>query len=216
MIKKRSKFWTVALAMIPGLGHMFNGFMKLGLSFMSIFAGVWFLATWLNFGPLGLLAPVVWFYAFFDCLNRRFLDDEEFYAQEDHYLITEETLKRFHLETTDRTRQVVGIALVVVGVYAIWNNIFGYWMIEALPMAIRGLIRTLSWMIPQLIVAGLIIWAGVSLIRGRREAFAAEEAPAGEAGAQAQETARESGMGDAFASTDRCEANSENVENPMN
>lgn len=169
MLRKRNKFWTVVLAVIPGAGHMFNGFMKLGLSFMGLFAGIFMLATWMRFDALAILEPVIWFFAFFDCINRCFVDDDEFYAQEDRYLLSEETLKRFHLETTERSRQVVGVALIVVGVYAIWNNIFGYWMLELLPYFLRDVAYTLSRLIPQIIVAVLIIWAGVSLVRGKRQ-----------------------------------------------
>lgn len=89
MKKKKSKFFTFILSIIPGLGHFYLGFMHRGLQFMVAF----FLAIGLmivvassfHFGrtPLvpifGIAAPIVWFYTLFDALSlsNRLRNDEE-------------------------------------------------------------------------------------------------------------------------------------------
>ncbi len=37
MINKKSKFLTFVFSMLPGAGHMYMGFMNMGVSFMSAF-----------------------------------------------------------------------------------------------------------------------------------------------------------------------------------
>ena len=122
MITKRSKFWTIVFAFLPGAGHMYNGFMKLGLSFMGLFFAVLSLASFINIGEIMYIAPIIWFYAFFDCLNRAFQADDEFYSQEDHYLFTREQLEDWNIHLKGRNL-LVGIALVLVGIYILWNNV---------------------------------------------------------------------------------------------
>lgn len=177
MITKRSKFWTLVFAFLPGAGHMYNGFMKLGVSFMGLFFGLWMVASVINIGPIAFLAPVIWFYAFFDCINRVFQDDEEFYAQEDYYLFTRESLEKMNLDIFKERNMIVGILLVIVGIYALWNNVVLSLIsrYNLLPEAVYDVIVGLGHIVPQLAVGGLIIWAGIALIMGKKKEIAVEE-----------------------------------------
>ena len=80
MKRKRGKFMTFILSCIPGAGQMYLGFFKEGVSLMLLFIGVLVLSSWLYVDVLGLLAIVVWFYAFFDAVNKNSMPDEEFAA----------------------------------------------------------------------------------------------------------------------------------------
>lgn len=170
MIKKRSKFWTVVFAMLPGAGHMFNGFMKRGVSIMGLFFVLWFVASWINLGALGLLTPVIWFYAFFDCINLCFQDDEDFYSQEDDYLFDIGDIKRLNLGNP-RVKPVLGIGLIIVGVYALWNNVVMHfiWNYDLMPTVVARAISEISYVIPQLIVGVLIIMVGLALVKGKKQ-----------------------------------------------
>lgn len=170
MIKKRSKFWTVIFAMAPGAGHMYNGFMKKGVSIMGIFAVLWVVASWLNIGALGLLAPVVWFYSFFDCINLRFQDDEDFYAQEDDFLFHSSDIEKLNL-ASPQVRSILGIGLIIVGLYALWNNVVMHalWRYDLVSPLAAEIIAEISYLIPQVIVGVLIILVGVALIRGKKQ-----------------------------------------------
>ncbi|MBR0597075.1 hypothetical protein [Sinanaerobacter chloroacetimidivorans] len=171
MIKKRSRFWTVIFSFLPGAGHMFNGFMKLGISFMGLFFVVLAVASFLNIGALAFLAPVIWFYAFFDCINRTFQDDEEFYTQEDYFLFTIDQLANYDFGFIKRKSLIIGAALVAVGVYSLWNNVVMYLInrYDFLPREVYSAIYNLSSIFPQLVIGVLIIWAGVTLILGKKK-----------------------------------------------
>lgn len=169
MIKKRNKFWTLVFSMLPGAGHMFNGFMKLGVSLMALFFAVAFLSATLRWGPIMLLAPVIWFYAFFDCINKRFLDDEEFYAQEDYYLFEHGSLKKYDISFFKKRKLIIGIALILVGFYSLWENSMNYLLsnIHLSDAVLQGIMGFTN-LAPQLIVSIVIIATGILLIRGKK------------------------------------------------
>ena len=52
-----------------GGGQMYQGYMKRGLSLMSMFMFVIFLSAFLGMGLLSLMLPVIWAYSFFDTFN---------------------------------------------------------------------------------------------------------------------------------------------------
>lgn len=167
MIRKRSGFWTMVWALIPGAGHMFCGFMKRGLSLMGMFAAVWLLAFWLDLVALATITPVIWFYAFFDCLNRRFQDDEAFYAQEDCYLLTSDILSSLKAFGGGKARIALGGTLLALGIYVVWNNLILDWAMILLPDYISAYVQRISYAIPQILIAGLIIWLSIVLIRDK-------------------------------------------------
>lgn len=176
MITKRSKFWTMVFAFLPGAGHMYNGFMKLGVSFMGLFFGIWIVASVINIGPIAFLAAVVWFYAFFDCINRVFQDDDEFYAQEDYYLFTKEQMERWNIKIFREQNLLVGVILIIVGIYALWNNVVLSYLsgLGILSPEIYEGIAYIGRLIPQLVIGVMIIWAGVALIAGKKKEIEAE------------------------------------------
>ncbi len=176
MITKRSKFWTIVFAFLPGAGHMYNGFMKLGVSFMGLFFLVWALASFINIGGIMFLAPIIWFYAFFDCINRVFQDDEEFYTQEDHYLFTKEQIERWNIHLKEQNL-LVGIGLIIIGIYMLWINVVLRLLsnYNILPPHVYSAIQHIGHLLPQLIVGAFIIWAGITLIAGKKKEITRKE-----------------------------------------
>jgi hypothetical protein len=177
LITKRSKFWTIVFAFLPGAGHMYNGFMKLGVSFMGLFFGLWMVASVINIGPIAFLAPVIWFYAFFDCINKIFQDDDEFYTQEDHYLFNREQLEKMNIDIFRERNLLIGVILLVVGIYALWNNVVLHIIssYDLLPPAVYQAIVNFGDIVPQLVVGGLIVWAGIALIMGKKREIEVKE-----------------------------------------
>ena len=86
MTKKKNGFLTLCFSFVPGAGEMYMGFMKQGVSIMSVFWMLIFLAVFLNFGAVLFILPILWCYSFFNVHNLRGLSDEEFYEVEDDYL----------------------------------------------------------------------------------------------------------------------------------
>ena len=177
MITKRSKFWTIVFAFLPGAGHMYNGFMKMGVSFMGLFFIVLALASFINIGAIAFLAPVIWFYAFFDCINRVFIDDAGFYAQEDRYLFTMKQLESLNLEIFRNQNLLIGVILILIGFNALWHNVIlrTLWNYDLIPLEVYHLISGLGSIIPKLGVSLLIIWAGVVLIMGKKKELEQEK-----------------------------------------
>ena len=73
-------------SLIPRAGQMYMGFMKQGLSLMTIFATLCAVGIWLDIKPLLFFAPIILLYSFFDATNKNSMDAEAFKKLEDHYL----------------------------------------------------------------------------------------------------------------------------------
>lgn len=86
MTHKRNKFLTFCFSCMPGAGQMFLGFFKQGVSLMTVFFGIFIVSHWLYLSVLSLGAIIVWFYAFFDAMNKNSMPDEEFVMLEDAYI----------------------------------------------------------------------------------------------------------------------------------
>lgn len=165
MRTRKSKFLAFLFALLPGAGHMYLGFMKLGVSYMAPFFFICFLSSWLDLGPLLFLLPVLWFYAFFDCMNRLSIPDEERAAMEDHYLFVGS-----YAGLRDRMGKngnlVLGVALLFIGVV-----LFGKYFLLLLDqyVSIWSPLRHLFRYVPQFLFGALIVAAGVWLILGRKK-----------------------------------------------
>lgn len=86
-MNRKNGFWTFCFAFIPGGGQMYQGYMKRGLSLMSMFMFVIFLSAFLGMGLLSLMLPVIWAYSFFDTFNIHSQTPEQAAQNPDDYLI---------------------------------------------------------------------------------------------------------------------------------
>ncbi len=168
MIRKKNSFLTFCFSFLPGAGQMYMGFMKRGVSFMSIFFLLIFISTWLNLGPLMFIMPVIWFYAFFDTHNLRAMPDDEFYAMEDDYILFPEFTKDRARILTNKYRTVFAVVLIVIGFSVLWNNLFDMFD-DIMPSFIDNALDQFGYYFPQLIVGTAIIALGVYLIRGKKK-----------------------------------------------
>ena len=155
-------------ACIPGCGQMYQGYMKRGISMTAAVCLDIGAASFLNFGELAIVLPVLWLYAFFDTWNLRTRLDSGT-AQPDGYLFglsgaDAEQLARL----AQRRHSLVGWCLVVLGLYALLQscarallNLYGsYW-------------EMMSWVyyfirddLPRLAATVGVIALGVWFIRG--------------------------------------------------
>ncbi len=174
MIKMRSRKGTVLFAFFPGAGHMFNGFMKLGISFMFLFWAVIALASWLRLGYLALFVPAIWFWSFMDAINRRYQDEADFYAQEDRWLFDTVGVQSRFLE--GKGRLIAGVVLILIGLYALIEN----FVVRVLPDWIWEDFGRIIHNAPQLILSLAIIIIGIALIRGRRKKMLLEQSKDGD------------------------------------
>ena len=169
MQKKRSKFWTVIFSLLPGAGHMYLGFMRRGVCLMAAFFGSIALASFFELGPLLFVWPIIWFYSFFDALNRRSLPDEAFYALQDEPMPSvQEVLGRLGLSGRGG-RLVWGIVLVALGAYLLLRDLVVGLILPLLPDLMAQLVYSGLRRIPQLAVSVAIIVVGVRLIIHKKQ-----------------------------------------------
>ena len=175
---RKNGFWTFCFAFIPGAGQMYQGYMKRGLSLVSVCAAVIGVAS--LFYPLVGFAfgvgCIVWMYSFFDTFNLRsqLLTGD---APADDYL--------FHLgQDASFTRffkarhKLFGWALVAVGLYTLYDQLVMdllarlYWRLEN-QWVVQVLYNILD-KVPTVLICLALIALGVWLVRGpqKKQPFA--------------------------------------------
>lgn len=166
---KRNSFFTFIFSFLPGAGHMYTGFMKKGLSFMSLFFGVFFISSFLNIDDINYILPVIWFYAFFDCINIRWSKEDDFINMEDDFLFSIDKLKELDLKILKKYNLYIGIACLIFGFLILSENLINvlsyiFPNIDSWLYKIYHLINKL----PSLIISFLIILLGLRLIQSKK------------------------------------------------
>lgn len=159
--RKKNKFFTFLWALIPGAGHMNMGFMKEGLSLLSFFFGCIFISAYFNIEAGIFILPVIWFYSFFDAINKNSLPDEDFYSLEDHFL--------FHFNSNIRNYPtIIAFILIFFGVYLTLKGIC-----DLLPYYISDLLYPFIYngTFPQLFFGSIIVLCGIRLIKKNHTNF---------------------------------------------
>lgn len=168
MPKKRNKALTVFFSLLPGGGHMFMGFMKLGVSLMSLFCLLIFLSSWLGIGPLLYALPVLWFYSFFGSINMAWADEQQFATFVDRYLIRTESFSQANARLSGHGRLYCGILLLFFGVYLILDRLVSR-LYPVLQPQIADLVYGIASVFPQIFLGAVVIIIGIRLIIGKRK-----------------------------------------------
>lgn len=167
MQHKRNGFLTFCFSCIPGAGQMFLGFLKEGVSLMFLFFGWVALTSWLHLDVLLYITPVIWFYAFFDAMNKNALPDEKFETLEDHYLF-DNGLEELQGIFSGKGRIVLSLFLILIGLHFLVRNIWDV-VEDVFGVVIPVVVYEVGfYYIPRLVVACLIIGAGLYLIIGKK------------------------------------------------
>jgi hypothetical protein len=168
--KTKNKFLTFVFALMPGAGQMYQGLLKKGISIMSVFFAIAALSIFLYVPVINFALPIIWFYSFFDTINRINFSVDELRAIEDSYIMDcgikndgkiTEIMKKRHL--------VVGWVIIIIAIYALFNiiilnnnglidRIFG----EVAASYVYDVVR----LIPKLIVPIICLFIGFKLIKG--------------------------------------------------
>lgn len=165
MKQKRNGFLTFCFACLPGAGQMFLGFMRRGISLMVMFFGVVGLASLLRMDILLLAVPVIWFYAFFDAMNKHALSVEEINAIPDRFLWIEED--GVQLLTQRKSRMIVAVALIILGIYSLLQMIWDV-LSDALIHLPSWIYEGIFYYSPRVLFSLLIIGVGLYLIGIRK------------------------------------------------
>ena len=165
---KKNRILTLLFACIPGAGQMYQGYMKRGLSLITLFFLCIMAGMLLE--PLVLTALIVWMYSFFDTFNLRaqFIAGT---APADDYLV--------HFNTKDArltlffrdSHKLVGWGLIALGGLVAYENVimrvFGdvMWRWGQNNPVFRAFYLMLDEL-PEVVVCVALIVCGVWLVRG--------------------------------------------------
>ncbi|NLG05832.1 MAG: hypothetical protein GX567_18705 [Clostridia bacterium] len=174
MIRKKRGFWTFIFSLCPGAGEMYLGFSKMGVSLMGLTFGLIGISMMIHNKIFTLMLPVVWFYSFCHVHNMIALPDEEFYALEDYYIFD---IKDEHIKGmlhTEKTAKIIGTVIVIIG---------GCLLLEAFRDLFNGILpdNVMRYLypffddIPKIVISLIILFAGVLLIKGKKEELDEEE-----------------------------------------
>ncbi len=144
------KIITCLLSVVPGAGHMFLGYQKLGLELMTLFFFSFFFIDWLRIGFFMFIIPVIWFYSMFDALHK---------ASGGGTPVVQDGLSVLELMGENSNRwsgsKLLGYGLIMVGALLIFDRIIS----PMIPFVIRNYVQTG-------IVALLFIAGGIRILLG--------------------------------------------------
>lgn len=104
---KRSRSFATILSIFPGVGHLYLGLQKRGLQLMAAFLFSIYILDVLRLGIFLFIIPIIWFYSFFDGMQKASVDDHE--TLEDKPIIAQFA----------NYQKWVGIGLIFLGMYYI-------------------------------------------------------------------------------------------------
>lgn len=180
MQSKKSRFWLFIWSLLPGAGEMYLGFMKMGLSLMLGFMGLIAIVAITNIGALAIFPVTMWFYSFFHANNLASMDAQAFCMVKDEYLFGLDGLdnmEKLNAKINGKKKKMIAIVLILIGVIMLWQEIFSL-LIDIFGWDNYFLSQVYSFVrydLPRFVVGIAIIWAGVVMIRGKKEDIVLEE-----------------------------------------
>lgn len=170
---KKNGILTFLFAFVPGAGQMYQGYMKRGLSLITLFF-LCIMAGMLLLEQLVLTALIVWMYSFFDTFNLRaqFIAGT---APADDYLV--------HFNTKDArltlffrdSHKLVGWALIAFGALIAYENIIMNLLNDVLwrwgrdSVVFRAFYLVMD-RLPDVVLCVALILCGAWLVRGPQKA----------------------------------------------
>jgi hypothetical protein len=155
---KKSKSIATFLAIFPGAGHLYLGLQRRGIQLMSAFLFSIYILDTLRLGIFLFLIPIIWFYSFFDAMQKVSRYGEE--------TIEDVPIIAYFLNH----QKWVGIGLVLMGLYYLVMNVF----LPAFSPFLNRLINidVMYWVQGYLqtgLVCLLLIGGGIKLLSGSKQ-----------------------------------------------
>ena len=176
-MQHKSGLFTFCFGLVPGMGQMYLGYMKRGVSLMLMFTGIIFISALLNIGLLCILLPVVWAYALFDALNLRAQTPEQAEANPDEFMFDPECFmgENWSKFVTKR-HSLFGWGLIFVGLYSLYSTLVRPLLWDLYNRFNLVWLRSLLDDIPTVVVAVLLIGLGLYLVKGPSKSGSRPEA----------------------------------------
>ena len=177
---KKNGILTLLFACIPGAGQMYQGYMKRGLSLITMFCLFIIVGSATGLDALVVGCIVVYMYSFFDTLNLRAqLAAEK--APEDDYLVhfdpQDKRLARMMMDS----HKLVGWCLIAIGALIAYEQIIMNTLGDILwrwgqKAPVWRAIYLVMDQLPEVVLCVALILCGIWLVRGPRAKKAAPEA----------------------------------------
>ena len=167
---KKNGILTLLFAFIPGAGQMYQGYMKRGLSLITLFCLFTFLGASTQIELLYIGMPIVYMYSFFDTLNLRAQLSMNA-APEDDYLVHIDPKDKRLVQLMADSHKLLGWALIALGAMMAYQNIvmntFGdlIWRWGQNSPIWRALYLVLD-QLPEVVVCVALIVCGIWLVKG--------------------------------------------------
>jgi TM2 domain-containing membrane protein YozV len=155
---KKSKSIATFLSIFPGAGHLYLGLQRRGVQLMAAFLFSIYILDILRLGIFLFFIPIIWFYSFFDGLQKA-----SRYGKED---LEDTPVISYFINH----QKWVGIGLLLLGLYYLVGNIF----IPALSPILMDMINIdlYYWFtryFQTAIVCVLLIGGGIKLLMGSKK-----------------------------------------------
>lgn len=158
---KKNGILTFLFAFVPGAGQMYQGYMKRGLSLITLFF-LCIMAGMLLLEQLVLTALIVWMYSFFDTYDLiRHLAAGE--PKEDDLLLPAnwDNIRAI----LPQHNKLLGWGLIAFGVWALYDILIADWMTTVLEHFFGyGYAYDIIHGIPNILVGILLVVAGIKLL----------------------------------------------------
>ena len=177
---KKNGILTLLFALIPGAGEMYQGYMKRGLSLITMFCLPAALGAMTRIEVLYIGLPIVYMYSFFDTFNLR-AQIGMGTAPEDDYLVhfdpQDKRLARMMMDS----HKLVGWCLIAIGALIAYEQIIMNTLGDILwrwgqKAPVWRAIYLVMDQLPEVVLCVALILCGIWLVRGPRAKKAAPEA----------------------------------------
>lgn len=174
-MNKKNKRLFFLFSLIPGAAHMYIGLVKRGLVIMLALVAGAGLAMMADTPAFLLVLPVLWFYSFFDAWNKYHLPEEKLTKVQDDFLFFLNAMPenvrsdpRFKKVASANVLKVGGIVAIIAGAYLIWDQIIVRVLIRLLSDTGAEILSQISYKLPQVAVAVILIVVGIKLISHKK------------------------------------------------
>lgn len=180
-MNKKNKILFFLFSLIPGAAHMYIGLVKRGLVIMLALVAGAGLAMMADTPAFLLVLPVLWFYSFFDAWNKYHLPEEKLAKVQDDFLFFLNAMPenvrsdpRFKKVASANVLKVDGIVAIIAGAYLIWDQIIVRVLIRLLSDTGAEILSQISYKLPRVAVAVILIVVGIKLISHKKRELDSE------------------------------------------
>ena len=183
-MNKKNKILFFLFSLIPGAAHMYIGLVKRGLVIMLALVAGAGLAMMADTPAFLLVLPVLntgvmnisrVFYSFFDAWNKYHLPEDKLAKVQDDFLFFLNAMPenvrsdpRFKKVASANVLKVGGIVAIIAGAYLIWDQIIVRVLIRLLSDTGAEILSQISYKLPQVAVAVILIVVGIKLISHKK------------------------------------------------